>query len=396
MAGTVDDDSGVVGLRLVWINPQSPDAAANQISFLDTDSAGWSTLGTDADGNKVWDVPLGTEIINGSGRRERSFSQALSVFSDLGAGPTVPLGTHVFILRAVDANGRARTLKHVTRGDVTPPVLTVAQVTVRHVDLTQQTYTITSSLLLPNFSAGDEVRISGLWSDDSTGVWANKNLIGSIEAIWGTTPLSATRNADGTWSTAWITPPGGAVAQISATIRDYGGNQTTQNVSFFVETDAPQLLLISSSNEDGYYNAGDVIDIFLSFNKKVTFSGGPSPTLHLSNGRSATYTGGNGTAKHSFSYTVQAGDTAADLDVSDIVANGNVWRDTAAKAATMTMPSGVNSLAGGKALVVDTAAPTLQALSSVTPSGAYNAGKQVFITATFSEAVTVSGSPTLT
>jgi hypothetical protein len=396
VAGTVDDDSGVVGLRLVWINPQSPDAAANQISFLDTDSAGWSTLGTDADGNKVWDVSLGTEIINGSGRRERTFSQALNVFTDLGVGPTAPLGTYVFILRAVDANGRARTYKHVTRGDVTPPTLTVEQVTVRHSDMTQQSYTITSSLLLPNFSAGDEVRISGHWADISTDVWSNKSLIGAIETSWGLTTLTVIQNADGTWTTAWTTPPGGAVAQISATLRDYGGNQTTQNASFFVETDAPQLLQVSSSNEDGYYNAGDVIAIFLGFNKKVTFSGGTSPTLLLSNGRTATYTGGNNTATHSFSYTVQAGDAAADLDVSAIQQNGNVWRDTALKVAVMTMPTGVNSLAGGKALVIDTATPTLQSLSSGTPSGAYNAGKQVYVTVTFSEAVTVSGSPTLT
>jgi hypothetical protein len=112
------------------------------------------------------------------------------------------------------------------------------------------------------------------------------------------------QNADGTWTTAWTTPPGGAVAQISATLRDYAETNDAKRV-LFVETDAPQLLQVSSSNEDGYYNAGDVIAIFLGLTRRLPFRR-DKPDLAVSNGRTATYTGGNNTATHSFSYTVQA------------------------------------------------------------------------------------------
>ena len=53
----------------------------------------------------------------------------------------------------------------------------------------------------------------------------------------------------------------------------------------------------------------------------VTVTGG-TPTLTLSDGDTATYTGGSGTNALTFSYTVAAGDAASNLTVIAVNANG--------------------------------------------------------------------------
>src|SRR6185437_14372950 len=54
-----------------------------------------------------------------------------------------------------------------------------------------------------------------------------------------------------------------------------------------------------------------------------------------------------------------------------------------------------NSGTSTRTFVFDSAAPTVTNVSSSTADGAYKAGQTVTVTMTFSEAVTVTGSPTL-
>ena len=113
------------------------------------------------------------------------------------------------------------------------------------------------------------------------------------------------------------------------------------------------------------------------------------------------YTSGSGTATLTFNYTVQAGDTSADLDYISATAlalNGGTITDAATNNATLTLPApgAAGSLAANKAIVIDTTAPTVTNVTSTKPDGTYTTGTVIPVTVTFSEPVTVIGPPQLT
>jgi hypothetical protein len=156
---------------------------------------------------------------------------------------------------------------------------------------------------------------------------------------------------------------------------------------------------VSSFTPNGSYNLGDTISIQVVFDKPVTVSG-TSPTLLLETGatdRTALYTGGSGTTTLMFNYIVNAGDSSADLDyvsssaLTGTITNGGVAADTALPAV-----GGPGSLGFNKDLIIDTAAPTVQSVTSPTPDGTYGPNSTITIHVNFGESVSVSGgSPTL-
>jgi hypothetical protein len=96
----------------------------------------------------------------------------------------------------------------------------------------------------------------------------------------------------------------------------------------------------------------------------VTVAGTPSLTLNTTPAQTAAYASGSGTPTLTFDYTVQAGDTSADLDYASTAAlalSGGTIRDVAANDATLTLPTvgGASSLGGQKNIVVDTTTPTV-------------------------------------
>ena len=97
----------------------------------------------------------------------------------------------------------------------------------------------------------------------------------------------------------------------------YHSDQSTLVIDF--RTNAlPTVQSVSSSTTNGTYKAGDVITINVVFSKAVTVTTtGGTPQLTLETGstdRAVNYSSGSGTKTLSFSYTVQAGDTASDLN----------------------------------------------------------------------------------
>ncbi|MGE7417613.1 hypothetical protein ACQKLZ_25100, partial [Methylobacterium tarhaniae] len=77
--------------------------------------------------------------------------------------------------------------------------------------------------------------------------------------------------------------------------------------------------------------------------------------------RAVDYTSGSGTNSLTFTYTVQAGDTSADLDVlatTALALNGGTITDAAGNAAALTLaaPGTAGSLGAAKAIVIDTTA----------------------------------------
>ncbi|WP_375241450.1 beta strand repeat-containing protein, partial [Polaribacter sp.] len=165
---------------------------------------------------------------------------------------------------------------------------------------------------------------------------------------------------------------------------------------------APTVTSISSSTTNGSYKAGDNIAITVSFSESVAVTGTPQITLETgTTDRTVNYTSGSGSNTLTFNYTVQAGDVSADLDYvanNSLVLNSGTIRDTAGNNATLTLPTpgAANSLGNNKAIVIDGLAPTVTSISSSTANGIYKTGDNITISVTFSENVTVTGTPQIT
>lgn len=392
ISGTVNDDSGVTDLRLVWINPNSLNG---ELNYMDKTSVDWESTGADAQGNLRWNVPLGASSSNSMGRIENSFSQQVNLFSDLGIDGTHALGNMIFILRVKDGNNQIRLLRIATLGDNQAPSLSLDRIEVFN-DLGNSIFdeALSSTLRLPYLDSNMECRISGTWSDNSTDRWSDKGNIGAVSLNWNGSDIPVVRNNDGTWQSHSFPTTSSPVANISVQIDDWGGNRTTEILSLEVASEVPELLRISSTNNNGYYRAGQTVSIYLDFNKSISWSGGSAPQLELNSasGRRADYASGNGTNRHVFTYTVQSGDNTLNrLGVTAIISNGNLWSDGTSSLDISQLPVGVDSLQGNRELIIDTLAPTILSISTTKPVGYYNSSDSFSLIVKYSEDVVLSG-----
>ena len=158
---------------------------------------------------------------------------------------------------------------------------------------------------------------------------------------------------------------------------DYAGKTASIGVTNY---DSPRVTNITSTTANGSYKAGVTIPITVTFSLPVNVTG--TPALLLNTGRAATYASGSGTATLTFNYTVQAGDTSADLDYLSSSAltlnSGTINRNsTPSVTATLTLPApgASGSLGANKNLVIDTtapAAPSVPDLAAVDDTGTSN------------------------
>lgn len=161
----------------------------------------------------------------------------------------------------------------------------------------------------------------------------------------------------------------------------------------------PVVLSVSSSKSNGTYSASTQMDISITFSEAVTVTG--TPRLLLETGitnRYATYSNGSGSTTLIFSYTVLAGDSSSDLDYESAAAlelNAGTINDNSGNSATLNLstPASANSLGANKAIIVDTTSAAVTNVTSSSANGTYRAGTIINVTVTFSEAVTVTGSP---
>ncbi|RYF52310.1 MAG: hypothetical protein EOO38_00625 [Cytophagaceae bacterium] len=135
--------------------------------------------------------------------------------------------------------------------------------------------------------------------------------------------------------------------------------------SIKVDTSAPTVLSVTSTNTNGSYKAGAVIDVSIKFSEIVNVTGGGSYALHLASGgtgANASYLSGDGSDTLLFQYTVQASDVSSDLDYYDsdaLTLGAGTITDNAGNGATLTLPApgATNSLGSSKTIVLDTSAP---------------------------------------
>jgi hypothetical protein len=156
----------------------------------------------------------------------------------------------------------------------------------------------------------------------------------------------------------------GALNPATLTLANPGtANSLGANKALIIDTTNPTVTDVSASTVNGYYNAADVVNIEIYFDENVTVTG--TPTLELETGTTdqfATYSSGTGTGTLVFQYTVQAGDTSADLDykaTNSLALSGGTINDAAGNTSDLTLftPGAANSLGSNKALVIDTTDP---------------------------------------
>ena len=163
---------------------------------------------------------------------------------------------------------------------------------------------------------------------------------------------------------------------------------------------------VSTTLPNGSYGVGQVIPIQVQFNngKTVNVIGTPQLILKLdspTNSVIVDYSSGSGTNVLTFLYTIQAGHNAADLDylsASALQLNGGAILDGASGGAailTLPLPGSQGSLGFNKNITIDSVRPNVSSVSAApsVPNGVYVEGQVIPITVTFSEPVSVTGTP---
>ncbi len=200
----------------------------------------------------------------------------------------------------------------------------------------------------------------------------------------GNTVLGSGTCAAGAVSVAGVTLVEG-VNSLAATQVDAAGHISATSTPLAVTGDftAATVLSASSTAAAGAYGVGDTIDVDVQFSEAVTSVGNVTVTLETgATDRTCTFSISDSTYG-TCDYTVQSGDTSADLTVSSVTGDVD---DTAGNDFIGTI--GTN-LAANEALVVDGVAPsvTLDApLDDATVSGA-----SVALSATASDGVSLAG-----
>ncbi|WP_199085316.1 hypothetical protein [Bosea sp. ASV33] len=129
------------------------------------------------------------------------------------------------------------------------------------------------------------------------------------------------------------------------------------------DTTAPKVQWIAATgskltNSSGTVGVGDIVRLSVNFNEVVTVNG--TPTLSLNSKGTAKYVGGAGTSTLQFDYKVQAGEKAADLEVSSYNLNG--VRDRAGNAVNVAgaphQPAGTLAVSATTAATVAASQPT--------------------------------------
>ena len=142
---------------------------------------------------------------------------------------------------------------------------------------------------------------------------------------------------------------------------------------------APYVVSVTSSNSNGNYKTGDVVNIQVVFSEAVNIGSGGTPTLQLETGTTdvtANWVSGNGTNTLTFSFIVSASHSSTDLQYLSTSALVGFVEDVANSSlpANLTLPAlnSVNSLAGSKNITINQSSPVVATSSPAqTPTNSW-------------------------
>jgi hypothetical protein len=224
----------------------------------------------------------------------------------------------------------------------------------------------------------------------------------TTQIVFAYTILSGQNDANGISIGAnSITFNGGSIKSLSGVTATITHSAVTDNPTYLVDTTSPTISSIGITSitgiSNGYGNAGDIVNATVVFTKNITVTG--SPTLALNIGGTSVisaYSSGSGTSSLVFTYTILSGQNDSNgisIDANSVSLNGGTLVDSVGNTATITH-SAVTDNASYK---VDTLQPYVTNVALTGASGSQNnllnAGDIVTASVTFSEIVTVTGSP---
>jgi hypothetical protein len=268
-------------------------------------------------------------------------------------------------------------------------------------DLDNATQSSATVAIGAGFHSGDVLGFS------NTSAATFGNIVASYNAATGVLTLtsSGATATDAQWSNALsaVTFSSNSTSYGSRTI-EFATNDGSKSSAVAIDTvnllGLPKVTDVSSTTPDGSYKVGDTIYLTVTFDQAVVVDGtGGTPTLQMETGgvdRDAVYVSGSGSTTLTFAYTVQDGDSSADLDYTSTAAlalDGGTIRSSAGVDAELTLPAtgGADSVAGQHDIVVDGIAPTVVSVDAPA-NGTYVAGQSLDFTVNYSEAVTVDTS----
>lgn len=382
ISGTVSDDAPLSkNLKMVRIkNNDSP------LDYYDSTYEGWTKE------NEVFEIQLNSETEN-NGECKYSFSRTFNLFTDFGVSSTEIYNSMMLIFNMEDEKS-ASIVSLNLQGDTQPPVLEITKIQIEN---STQEYEISGDewTILPPASSNYKIQLVGTWSDNSANYWNldnGKKRIGELIVKKDSNEkfVTPTINNDGTWQSGYFSP-GNSASSVYVSLKDFGGNTTEKKVSYYLSSNYPELMRVSSKNPDGSYKAGDKITITMEYNKKVTFDG-DGAILTLNNGGEAKYdtaSNSNGSSQHCYVYTVKENQDNETITVNEINTNSSLWKDSDENIMKNpgTIPTGFN-LGDIRKLKIDTKAPVIQSVKVSTPAGDYKEGKEIYLELSFSEDVT--------
>ncbi|MDP7437098.1 MAG: hypothetical protein QGH91_04710, partial [Candidatus Marinimicrobia bacterium] len=168
----------------------------------------------------------------------------------------------------------------------------------------------------------------------------------------------------------------GGVITFNAIITDLAGNSTTGTESattLTVDTTAATVTSVTSTDLDGIYKTGDEINVSITISDNVTLSGGTFDITMESGSvdNSISVTPITNTTSVSETYTVQSGDSNADLYVKTLAVTGGYLIDVAGNpmsTADLAIPAG-NNISDSEDIEIDGIDPDDFTVGSVTTTG---------------------------
>ncbi len=258
-----------------------------------------------------------------------------------------------------------------------------------------------------DFTVTFDSAVSGVNTSDFTAVQVSGTVAGNVASVTLVTALIYTVTVDTITGDGTLrldlADDDSIIDAVGNPLGGAGAQNFTAGQVYAIDRVAPTVLNVTSTKPDGPYTVGEPIDVTVTFDENVFVAGG-TPQLTLETGTFdavVNYSGGNGTATLTFSYTVAAGHQSGDLDyelTDSLSAGAGTIRDALANDADLTLftPGAPGSLGANNDIVIDTP-PVVTGVSSSTGDGTYSLGQTVDIDVTFSENVFVAaGTPQLT
>ena len=233
------------------------------------------------------------------------------------------------------------------------------------------------------FTVGSEDIAYGFikWENISGGSTVNHNSGGSTVTLgsytYAANVFSGKSSANNTYT--YETDPSlvhGATYKVILGVMDDRKNANTytyNNVTYYSTANSDKATVTNVTGVDGNYALGQSVNLTVTFDRIVDYSGTPQLTVNPSSAYAVNVASGDQTLQLVFPYTVQSGHSSTDLayQATNSLSAGTYIRDLAGNDVNLTLatPGAAKSLSGNQTITVDGAAPVQGQVAAVVTTG---------------------------